>query len=634
MSNWLCIASVLCCCSDPKKEGDGLVSKRHPPSKQFTKRHKAESDGEEEDCKDEDYNPKKKTGKKAKEKKTKEPGEGEAKPKPKKRKVPTQAEGEGGQAEVKPKKKKKKKEQTQEGVVGTGTKGTKPAGAVVKPPKLEPGEVKDGQSTGVSVSKPPVQLTAQPKVHATQPAHSEMSIQTMESAPPKAKIDFYYNDSNAKTRVPLLTEKKPTTFEEEFLRKIAGMTSVNPSQAGGSQTSVMSNVARQDTSASSSVATECSVQTEESLPSMMSTMASKVPKGVGIFKLATMMSNGAAFKFPDAVNKETPPKKVKKKAAKVATVAMMDNNDQGVQANTWSDAGNIATAHSQFQNLQFFNPLKSSMGSMASQGTFNASTGGSSVPSVASKPISAILQANKDKRAQQTTPSSSIQQGMIPLSSISNQGKCAQIPKTLPVATNVQAFVQQTALPNVPLTCWPAQQTPPLSSLSASPSPSSLPDPKSPPPPILSPIPSPLKKVSQSPPSLSLSVTPSQSPRDMQALFATSTTELTELDPKRTYVEQPDSQPPATQQGSSSITTTTTDNSSDCNTLLSTGVKGNLAQKVDVSDLTPPSSIKSTDLRILEILAQAQRLKEEEEQNKNYRRQLEAKVSVVCVPCT
>ncbi|XP_076440211.1 lysine-specific demethylase 4A-like isoform X3 [Babylonia areolata] len=199
--------------SESKKEGDGLVSKRHPPSKQFTKRQKLASDDEEEDCKDEDYNPKKKEkgGKKNKEKKPKSKVESETtKAKPKKRKSGEQAGKASG--ETKPKQRKKKD-------IGADVVD----GA---PPKVEMirGQAGVGKSHE-AVTPPAKQLPA-----ISQPTQVEMNTQTVESylpdetvMLPKTKIEFYYKDSNAK-RIPIHVQRK-TTFEEEYMRKIAGMDS-------------------------------------------------------------------------------------------------------------------------------------------------------------------------------------------------------------------------------------------------------------------------------------------------------------------------------------------------------------------------------------------------------------------------
>ena len=645
-------------CRDPKKDGDGLVSKRHPPSKQFSKgnRKKAlESEDEEEfedDCKDVDFQVsplKKKASKNPKDKKVTGEKKTKPPPKPKKRKVVDQQEGDSTLAAVKPKK-KKKNEVTADSVDGT-------------PPKPRP-------------KKPKAKVTAQKMVETSTsdalPTKMEMSVQTMESVPPDqpmtapgAKLNFYYKDSNA--RRPTITQKK-TTFEEEFLRKIAGLDSVGKPYSTNFCPGKTTNAKTEPpASENDSMLSEKSPPADESEPSMISTLASKVPKGVGIFKLATMMGNGTPFRFPQTQGSDIRPKKGKKKAAQPTAVSTPNdtNTNQEVQASTLdtqNSAGSTQNTaqHSQFQNLHFFNPLKSTvntMGSLGVQGTSDCSQGQLSVSSGTNKPISAILQASRDRRAllnltaanphQQAmrTTASSVQQGMIPLSSICGQAKNAQVPQAVMQTNGGQTMLQQAVVPRTLPADLPYLQSMqnvqnPIHKAEHDyvSSPCALSEQQSPPPPILSPIPSPLRKIDQFPPHLTLSVAPTPtSPQDLQVLQQAAMSaagkpeqQLQSLNtvilPNSERFQSVTVQPMLRSESSESDSSRSSDVS---RTPSYSGVRGAIAEQLDISDLTPPASIKSTDLRIMEILAQAQRLKEAQEQQNKHQKQLEAQVHIL-----
>ncbi|XP_076440207.1 uncharacterized protein LOC143279853 isoform X1 [Babylonia areolata] len=628
--------------SESKKEGDGLVSKRHPPSKQFTKRQKLASDDEEEDCKDEDYNPKKKEkgGKKNKEKKPKSKVESETtKAKPKKRKSGEQAGKASG--ETKPKQRKKKD-------IGADVVD----GA---PPKVEMirGQAGVGKSHE-AVTPPAKQLPA-----ISQPTQVEMNTQTVESylpdetvMLPKTKIEFYYKDSNAK-RIPIHVQRK-TTFEEEYMRKIAGMDSAEQVSTEDSQPSV-SSAGLQSSGVNGDSKVEMvggnkNIAMPENLeqPSMMSTLASQVPKGVGIFKLATMMGRGSTFKFPETVSKEITIKK-KTKGVKAVPPVSTENTDQGVQANTWgsevqentctvTQKKQVHNVQNQFQNVQFFNPLKNTMGSIGLQGPFITSSQGQFTDSVMSQKLSS---------PQNPAPNSllQVQQGRISLSgcdkslrnvleSTKPQGVFQPTAQTLPAQPLSLSSVTSQSLPLSTATTQPFPTSQSFSDSQFTPTPSPALSEKSPPPPILSPVHSPLKKISQSPPSLSSQVTPAPSPEDMHMLPQLNpcvddpNSELSGGLNKNVQFSHPPVLPLAVQPSVRSPDSE--GNSNHCIDVAKTPsypeVKGAVSQQLDVSNLAPPPSVKTTNERILEILAEAQRLKEAEEQQKKQQKKLEAQV--------
>lgn len=640
-------------CRDLKKEGDGLVSKRHPPSKQFSKGNRKkvlDSEDEEEfedDCKDADFQvgPVKKNRKEKKvtgETRTKPPPP----PKAKKRKAPVQEESDSTQAEVKPKKKKKKE------ITGESFDGT--------PPRPRP-----KKSVGNIKAQTPLETSTSDAV----PTKTEISVQTMESMPPDqpmtapgAKLNFYYKDSNART--PTITQRK-TTFEEEFLRKIAGLDSAGKSYTTNLCPGKTANTkAKPPASEDDSTLSGKSPPADEPVPSMISTLASKVPKGVGIFKLATMMGNGTPFKFPQSVGSDIQPKKGKKKTAQTTSASPPDNTStsQEIQASTFdaqSSASSIQNTiqYSQFQNLHFFNPLKNTVASLGVQGTFpDSSQSQLSVPSVINKPLSTILQASRDERAllnlsaaspvqqRMMTAASPVQQGMIPLSNIGSQAENALVPETGMQTHSGQTMLQQSIMPNTEptglshLQSMQNIQNPIKAEHDYVSSASALSDQQSPPPPILSPIPSPLRKISQFPPTLTLSVAPTPtSPQDLQVLQPSAMSaagknkqQLQSLNaitvPSSQQFQSVTMQPMSRSESSESDSS---QSSGVSRTPSYSGVRGAIAEQLDISDLTPPASIKSTDMRIMEILAQAQRLKEAQEQQTKHQKQLEAQVDII-----
>ena len=598
----------------------------------------SEDDEFEDDCKDVDFqiNPKKKKAPKALKKKTgTQDGTGQEKPKPqpkpKKRNVAGQEEGDNTPAESKPKKKKKKNESTRDSGDGTPPK-----------PKPKPKKSKD---------IPMAQHVQETSTSNAVPTRMEMSVQTMESLPPDqpmtapgARLNFYYKDSNAKT--PVISQKK-TTFEEEFLRKIAGLDSIAQPHPGDPCLAKASN-AKTEPPALNDVNTLSEKTSQaEPAPSMISTLASKVPKGVGIFKLATMMGNGTPFKFPQTVSSNSQPKKGKKKTAKAVSTSTPDTN-QGIQANMLETQGVASSIQNtvqqnQFQNVHFFNPLKNTMGSVGVDGAFpDCAQSQLSVSPVSNKPISSILQASRDRRALlNLTAASPVQQGMIPLSSISGQATSAPVAQTVMQTNSGQAVFHQDVMSSAQPMGFPCLQSmlniqnPMKAEYDYVSSSSPLSEQQSPPPPILSPIPSPLRRIDQFPPNLTLSVAPTlPSPQDLRVMqssamsMAGKTEQLSQsfntvVLPNSQQFQSVASQPMLKPEGSESDSSQSSDVS---RTPSYSGVRGAIAEQLDISDLTPPASIKSTDMRIMEILAQAQRLKEAQEEQNKHQKQLEAQV--------
>lgn len=676
--------------SDARKEGEGSVSKRHPPSKQFTKGPKmkksmagkksVDSDESEEGCddtEDEDFDiaketgSKKKTPKQTKEKKGGTDGVEKGPSKPKKKKTPTETGGEAGE---KPKKKKAVKQATEKSCEATEAKPKKP--------KAKPKAATQGGGKQLKPQTLPAPATNK----------SEISIQTTEKFPPDslkspgAKIDFYYRDSKAKAPDKGLQSSK-VSYEDEFRKKIlelqamrqatsadyekfrkraASKQKVEPSSnllpsgaepvanlplSGGPSPEKIPKLEVKNGDAQPSTQTipvlNEQAKTVKHIPlDRISSLASQVPKGVGIFKLAASMMGGTAAAFPGFQNIQNLALQSRMKDASnslqngVQGTSVMEN---GCQASTWTQdlstpvqPSTLATSPS--QTLQFINALNES----ASQQQMQASLG--------NKPISAILQASKERRALLNLTSSSTAKSVIPLATIS-QSPHSRGPLSPQMQPSQTGFVQN-APPLLPqlisatgMSGGTSQQGMVKGEHDYA---TGMLQDNSPQPPVLSPIPSPKQKLSQSPPQLSMAQQfPPHSPaigtsspesrNSLQGLSPLATSMILSQQEGMKSPSQPSSGHSASQFISSPVpaqafVTSRPDSTCSMSSLSSgskspscSGVRG-AAGQMDLSDLTPPSSIKSTDQRILEILAQAQRLQEAKEKQREQQRQLEDQV--------
>nr|KAG5697397.1 hypothetical protein BaRGS_008823 [Batillaria attramentaria] len=694
--------------NDARKEGEGSVSKRHPPSKQFTKGPKMkksragkkslDSDDSNQGCDDADDKDfditsetggKKKAPKKPREKKAGADGTEKPPSKPKKKKAPAGAESESGE---KPKKQQQK--QRSEGAAD---------GSEAKPKK--------SKSKAKSQMTPADQTTP----FADAPTKAEISIQTTEKFPlseeltsPGAKMDFYYNDT--KTKAPGKgVQLSKVSYEDEFRRKLAELQAMRQATSADYEqfrkraaTGGAATKHKTEPLASTSVSIgpppekipKLETKREDvktmnpSVPLLneqaktlkhipldrISSLAAQVPKGVGIFRLAASMMGGNTAAFP--VFQTTPPMLTTQSQTSGAshTVQRVSSGtsvmENGCQASTWTqDSGsNVETgsfATNPLQTLQFINSLNDSQGSV--QFPVNSSMGqqqGSQA--TMNKPISAILQASKERRALlNLTSTGSPVKAVIPLATISqsSQGRGPLSPQQQqqhPVNTSIaqsapHLLSQLVSQPGTNGTMMSPNTVKGEHDYAAFTY--GIPDNGSPQPPVLSPIPSPKHKLSQSPPQLSLSgsqelptlspvITTSPESRKARILQGISPLATSTVPSQPDTIKSPNvptqnlpvsqvllspvsvqvqSQMPAVSRPDSTCSTSSQSSGAGSKSPSCSGVRG-VAGQMDLSDLTPPPSIKSTDQRILEILAQAQRLQEAKEKQIQQQRLLEDQV--------
>lgn len=658
---------------EKKEDGSGTVSKRHPPSKQFTKGAKAkktkkslDSDDSYEGCDDDDKDfdiaaeiqAKKKAAAKKKEKKKSADDRMEKASKSKKKKPSGGADIQSGEKD-KPKKKQPSKHPVVHSLEGSEA----------KPKKAKSKPKNQGQQNAGAFQVIPT---------ANAPVKAEMSIQTIEKLPSQqhlpsplgAKIDFYYQDTKTKTPAKGMPMKTVTaiSYEDEFRKKLAELQAMRQAtSADYAQFRKRGVAAKQKQQNFPISTTNPSGPTPEKIPRLetkqedvkstvpamplvnqqasslkdipfdrISSIASQVPKGVGIFRLAASMMGGSATTFPVfGTNLGAPSQATAASSSSHSVSPSTSVKENGCQASTWTEESDRSPAGNSLQTLQFFNSQNNAQGSGQQQ----------IYPT--NKPTTALFQASQERRALLSLTSTNILSKPVTPQAVaqSSHGTGPTHAQQWTQLTSPQAS-SQLILPVSTNGTLKAEHDYAAFTLAA-------PDQESPQPPILSPVPSPKinKKISLSPPQLSMSAAQDQpsfcpvlttiSPESRKARIlqgasslvmsrATSqhgqsvsnslplpTTAITPV-----VLPQLFSQPAIAPRPDSTCCTSSQGSGSKSPVSCSQGTAGQL----DLSDLTAQASIKLTDQRIQEILAQAQRLQEAKEKQREQQRQLEEQV--------
>lgn len=698
------------CCSDAKKkeaDGSGTVSKRHPPSKQFSKRSKVKAEKKtkaEKSAVSDDDSEVDGTGKD-------EVNEAEKKPN-KKTKSGNPQRAKSGDKVAKPKGNKKAAEDGEQKSAGETKRKKK---QVAKTSGSAPKNKKVTAKTAEKLSA---------EIPSSQPTRVEMSIQTEETvAPgeplssPGAKLDFYYNDTKVKAQ-PVVFQQSKHTYEDEFRKKIAEIEAMRHFTAQDYELKRKKNgtkpspenrkyVLETDGPSSKKPRVEESEGTNSPpldylkgtepegtfKPIPLERISTMGIKGVGIFKLASLLGNTTglqAFGISPHLPGGQGGVSVVQNAAVVKqngydTNGGTKNANQGCQANTWTEdmtqtptwlqesdvksdqSGSSAACQNMTQTLRLapFPPQNKTRSPVhAQQPLINFS-------SMGTKPISAILQASQEKRALMKVTDTPVQSSVIPLATISqscqaknilpwkitqeqqhlmfangSQHGSVEVLSTSDIFENPSFYINSYGTTGEMTS--QVHQSPNLQSdhgYATSPM-SDIKRDGSPQPPVLSPIPSPQHKIlDQSPPHLissslslsHLSELPHLEPSVATTEISQSLHNLQTMDSKN--MQQPQSRlvgPKRSKRSSTSVNVrnsnvmptgsidTSSDHSSTSCSASSSRATG--ATCLDLSDLTPPGNIRSTEHRIMEILAQAQRLKVAQEKQREQQRELEAQV--------